>query len=100
MNLRITEREALEVYEVIKKADIFKNKLPKDVIEFFENKVKKCRYVFEYNQKEDIFKQISKDSLALVTYLYLKYICDDEEKKLELKDILIKNEIKKREVYE
>ena len=89
----IRGQEYVEVYEVIKKNESFLEKLPKDIIRHIENKAKKSRYIFNYDETKDIFSQISRNALSLVTYLYLKYVCDDENEKKKMKKTLCENKL-------
>ena len=93
----IKGQEYVEVYEVIKKNEAFLIKLPKDIIRHIENEAKKSRDEFNYDETKDIFSQISRKSLSLVTYLYLKYVCEDESEKKEMKKRFGKNQIAKKD---
>ena len=92
--MKYTNDEYAEVYEVIKRNDDFKDKLPKEVLSHIKSNAKRTRKVFSFDE-EDMLKQISKNALSLITYLHLKYVEEETEIREELKRILVKNEMKK-----
>jgi len=93
--MKYTYKEYAEVYEVIKVNKDLCEKLPKEVVTHIKDNAKRTRHVFEFDKKEDILKQISRKALLLVIYLYLKYVEEDTSMREEMKEILVKNEMKK-----
>ena len=96
MDKSIRGQEYVEVYEVIKKNEVFIEKVPKDIIRHIESKAKKSRYVFNYDKTEDILNEISRKSLSLVTYLYLKYVCEDKSEKKEMKKWFSRKQVERK----
>jgi len=94
--MKYSLKEYVEVYEVIKNDEIFLERLPREVLNYIKSRAKKAYYIFQYDEKEDIKRQVSRNALLLLTYLYLKYVLDDEDAKLEMKNILVKNSLKRR----
>ena len=68
-------------------------KLPNNVYEFIKNE-RVPNYEFNINMERDVISQISKDALAFISYLNLKYWATLEEQR-ELIKIYKENDIKK-----
>ena len=68
-------------------------KLPNNVYEFIKNE-RVPNYEFNINMERDVISQISKDTLAFISYLNLKYWATLEEQR-ELIKIYKENDIKK-----
>lgn len=94
--MKYSYKEYAEVYEVIKADKVLKEKLPKEILEHIKSRAKKTRHVLKLDEKYEIFNQISRKALLLVTYLYLKYVKEDIIIREKLKEILVKNEMQKR----
>lgn len=100
----IKERQCYsEVYDIINFLDEdLKKKIPQKWINFLENE-KMNNYVTTINPYIPLeMQQIDKKTKIIISYLYIKYLCDDNEKKFfydkEAKER--KDEIKKSEKLE
>ena len=87
--------EQAKVYkEVLTVLEIFNlvNAIPKNVIENMMRKQDKdYEYLFDVNIPIEEQK-ISKKAATILSVLYIKYICTDENEKLELKAMYEKND--------
>lgn len=73
--------------------DNYKNEIPKEVLKLFKENTKKG-YIPHINPNTPIEEQKLKDrTLTLISILYLKYWCKDENEKDNLKKVYINNEI-------
>ena len=71
-----------------------RKKIPPQLRQFFKNE-KDSNYYKKINPDISIKEQnLKEETLALIAILYLKYICEDEDEKAELKEIFKKNEEK------
>lgn len=97
-NLQKTKQAYAEIDAFIKiLPDDIKRKIPKNMKEFFKNQKDK-----NYKKEIDINipiedQNLKEETLALIALLYIKYICEDEEEKRNLKNIYAENERKYRE---
>ena len=89
---RISPEAYSEVYEVLNKYAFVYDKIPKEVIKFIKKRTSKT-YVVKYPIQENILNYISKEALELYTALYLEYAVS-EAQKLELRSVLVNNELK------
>jgi hypothetical protein len=99
MNISLETRQAyLEVDYIIELlSDYEKNKIPKKLRDFFKRE-KYAHYEKNINIKDIIEnKALKKETLALVAFLNIKYICEDENEKQRLRKIYAKNEIEYQE---
>ena len=71
-----------EVYVVLNNIDEeIKNKIPKEMLELIEDNMDK-NYDFKLDENVRLSEQKFMDeTLGLISVLYSKYICDEEEKK-------------------
>lgn len=76
------QRMFVEINEIFKYMDSkILNKIPSDIREKFGN-VKESSYKFEYDIAKTLNEQkISEDTKNMISYLYIKYCCDEENKK-------------------
>ncbi len=97
-NLQKTKQAYAEIDAFIEiLPDDIKRKIPKNMKEFFKNQKDK-----NYKKEIDINipiedQNLKEETLALIALLYIKYICEDEEEKRNLKNIYAENERKYRE---
>ena len=91
-----------EVYMVLKTLDLI-NKIPKEIAEFIkENKDDTYRFYFfkEYPLEIQIER---KETNEFLSYIYLKYICENSKEKEIIKKEYVKNDLgieeKKQEKY-
>lgn len=74
--------------------DNYKNKVPNEMLILFEEN-KSDDYIPHINPNIPIKEQKLKEkTLTLISILYLKYWCEDEDEKEKLKKVYINNEIK------
>lgn len=95
MNISLETRQAyFEVDYIIELlSDYEKNKIPKKLRDFFKRE-KYTDYEKNININNIIEKKaLKKETLALVAFLNIKYICEDENEKQRLRNIYAKNEI-------
>lgn len=93
----IERKDYTQVYKVIVGLDLVK-KLPNELIIFFKSKYDE-KDTFHYDTTIPLEYQISNKTVkTILTYIYLKYICDSEREKKYLKDKIIKNEIQSPKV--
>ena len=96
-NLQKTKQAYAEIDAFIEiLPDDIKRKIPKNMKEFFKNQKDK-----NYKKEIDINipiedQNLKEETLALIALLYIKYICEDEEEKRNLKNIYAENERKYR----
>lgn len=93
----ISDETYSELFEVLKAKQDFTNKIPEEVLRHVYNKVAKSKKKFEYDSEKDILKCISKETFALYVALYLQYIASEQEK-MDIKNVLIKNEMKQKNI--
>ena len=73
-----------------------KRKIPKNMKEFFKEQKDKG-YKKEIDINIPVEEQnLKEETLALIALLYIKYICEDEEEKQNLKKIYAENESRYR----
>lgn len=85
--------EVNEVLLQLNKKDM--DKIPKEVILNIRDKMDK-KYNWKYDQKKDLSEQgLSKDTIAILSYINLEYLLDEEQKEL-MNQIYKNNEIKKQ----
>lgn len=90
-NFNIMFNEVYSVLNLLGRKYIYK--LPNNVYEFIKNE-RVPNYEFNINMERDVISQISKDALAFISYLNLKYWATLEEQR-ELIKIYKENDIKK-----
>ena len=90
-NFNIMFNEVYSVLYLLGREYIYK--LPNNVYEFIKNE-RVPNYEFNINMERDVISQISKDALAFISYLNLKYWATLEEQR-ELIKIYKENDIKK-----
>lgn len=90
-NFNIMFNEVYSVLNLLGREYIYK--LPNNVYEFIKNE-RVPNYEFNINMERDVISQISKDALAFISYLNLKYWATLEEQR-ELIKIYKENDIKK-----
>ena len=90
-NFNIMFNEGYSVLNLLGREYIYK--LPNNVYEFIKNE-RVPNYEFNINMERDVISQISKDALAFISYLNLKYWATLEEQR-ELIKIYKENDIKK-----
>ena len=90
-NFNIMFNEVYSVLNLLGREYIYK--LPNNVYEFIKNE-RVPNYEFNINMERDVISQISKDALACISYLNLKYWATLEEQR-ELIKIYKENDIKK-----
>ena len=90
-NFNIMFSEVYSVLNLLGREYIYK--LPNNVYEFIKNE-RVPNYEFNINMERDVISQISKDALAFISYLNLKYWATLEEQR-ELIKIYKENDIKK-----
>lgn len=95
------QRMFIEVKEILKYVDSkILNKIPNDIIENFEN-IEDDSYKFEYDTTKTLKEQkISEDTKNMISYLYIKYCCDEVTKKDILKQIKTNKEIEAKKEAE
>lgn len=99
MNISLETRKAYSEVDYIIEllSDYEKNKIPKKLRDFFKRE-KHADYEKNINVKEIIEnKTLKKETLALIAFLNIKYICEDEKEKQRLRNVYYKNEIAYRE---
>lgn len=85
-----------EVYVIFNKLDLI-SKLP-DMIATKILKEKSNEHYFDFNEQEPLYEQIKNvDTISMVSYLYVKYLCDDQEEKEWLISKYKDNEIRYQE---
>lgn len=95
MNISLETRQAyFEVDYIIELlSDYEKNKIPKKLRDFFKRE-KYANYEKNININNIIEnKALKKETLALVAFLNIKYICEDEKERQRLRNVYSKNEI-------
>lgn len=82
-----------EVLTVLDEFNLTKE-LPNEILEFMcKEKDNDCKY--EFNREQSFEKQIiSKKGAELLSIIYLNYLCNDVDKKDQLKKIYEENELK------
>lgn len=90
---QISSRACENIYIIFTGLDLFK-KLPKDKQDFIENN-RDEKYRFNFDKKKPIQFQIKdKETMVVLSYLFLKYINKNSETKKALLDKYKSNEIK------
>ena len=90
---QISSRACENIYIIFTGLDLFK-KLPKDKQDFIENN-RDEKYRFNFDKKKPIQFQIKdKETMVVLSYLFLKYINKNPETKKSLLDKYKSNEIK------
>ena len=89
-----TKEAIAEVLDIIENSDIsIKEKIPQEVIDFFENN-KDREYIVNLDHSKTLeemnLKEKTKEFISLI---YIKYLCEEDERK-EMEKILLDNEIK------
>ena len=89
-----------EVYQVLNLlGNDYINELPIDLVNMLRNN-RKLDYNPIYIDTVSLSEQnIKKETLSIIVLLYLKYWCIDENEKMEIKNILEKNEEKYKEKF-
>lgn len=96
MMRRINSRTYENVYTILNELNLF-HELPKEKQEFIETH-KDTKYKYHFNKNIPIQFQIhDKETMIVLSYLYLKYINKDETIKKKLLDRYKKNEIEYQE---
>lgn len=96
-------KRLVEVEAILKKLDItYKNKIPNELWDFLKQNKDKD-YLFYYDDGNLLInQQLSTDTVAILTYINMKYLLNDTQKQ-DIKQILIKDESileqKKKEKY-
>ena len=92
INTRQAYSEVAEFLNVISLVN--RNQIPLYLIQFFNNE-KDENYIKGINPNTPIKEQgLKEETLAIIAWLNLEYICQDENEKLRLKGIYAKNEEK------
>ena len=89
------QRMILETNELLKHFDAkLKNKIPPQVLTIFEM-LSRVEYNFVYDETKPLSEQnISEDTKDMISYLYIKYCCDANEKQ-EIYNIIKSNKEKR-----
>ncbi len=87
-----------EVYQVlILLGNEYIDKLPSSLFNMLKEK-REVNYIPQYVEEVPLNKQnIKKETMSIITLLYLNYWCENENEKLEIEQILINNEDKFQE---
>lgn len=103
MNIKTKEIYS-EVYQILNLlGNDYIDKLPTSLINMLREK-REINYNPEYTDDIPLNEQnIKKETMSIITLLYLNYWCEDEDEKLEVKQILKSNEdnyqLERRERY-
>ncbi len=90
---QISSRTCENIYIIFTGLDLFK-KLPKDKQDFIENN-RDEKYRFNFDKKKPVQFQIKdKETMVVLSYLFLKYINKNPETKKALLDTYKSNEIR------
>ena len=96
-------KRLVEVENILEKLDtIYKNKIPKELWDFFKQN-KDNNYTFYYDDRNSLInQQLHTDTVAILTYINMEYLLNENQKK-DIKKILINDELiseqKKKELY-
>lgn len=75
---------------ILKKLNLI-NKLPENIRKILESFDGKCD--FEFDENIPIFEQVKNEETSdVLMYLYIKYICEDEEEKKQIMEYVKANE--------
>ena len=89
-----SKKSLVEVREVLK---IFnkneKEKIPDNILDLINYETKNINYDANIDVSKNLEDQISREALAILTYICLKYIADEKQKEVG-KQILIRNQKK------
>ena len=94
-NIDYDRKTYAEVDNFIELLDEYdRNKIPQKLRDFFKRE-KDSYYAKRIDPNVSIEKQeLRQETLAIIAFLNLKYICEDEEEKARLRRIYMKNEEK------
>jgi len=82
-----------EVYVILKKLNLI-SKLPDTIIDLLLQE-KNSKHSFDFNLEDPLYEQIENvDTISLISYLYVKYLCEDSEEKQWLISKYKENEVK------
>ena len=85
-----------EVYTVLKTLDLL-SKIPKELVEYLKVN-KDDSYKFYFFEEYPLEIQIdNKETDEFLSYIYLKYICESQEEKQQMKQEFIQNDVKEEE---
>lgn len=88
----LLKNEYSEVYIILTKLNLF-DQLPIKVQEMIANN-KIDDYIFDFNEDIPLYEQVDNtETLALLSYIYVKYLCNDESEKRYLISKYQENEI-------
>ena len=87
-----------EVWKILELKKETKERIPEDILKHIYKKAMKSGYRFEPDVQAEILNQVSRDALVLYVFLFLQYAANENEK-VQLKEILIQNEIKRKKRY-
>lgn len=87
-----------EVLYILDNIEIqYKVKVPKNMLDMFKDECDKKYLNILHESKGDFLdKDYSKDSLAIISYLNLKYWCETKEEKKYYRDMLFENDKENR----
>ena len=89
--MKLNSRSYAEVLEVLNNFDKEElNKIPEEVIDYVSQNASDENIQLDNTKKLE--EQISKESLTILTYIIIKYVADNNQKK-QIKDSLIENQI-------
>lgn len=88
-----------ETYYVLKKYPDLLKCIPNKILKHVEREASKSKQSIQLNEKQEVLLQISKDSLALCIYFYMKYGNLSEVQREKMKELLVNNEIKMHHFY-
>ena len=99
----VADKSLTEVYEVLKHlSEIEFNKIPKEAIDIIIQN-KDNEYNWQYDDSKDLINQnLSREAIAILSYINLEYLLSDEKRKLmeEIYEInQRKLEEKKKDLY-
>lgn len=94
INVSNKQRMFIEVNEILKHMDLeLKNKIPFKIVKTFEM-LSVGDYSFAYDKTKSLNEQkISEDTKDMISYLYIKYCCNEQKKK-DLYEIIKANKEK------
>ena len=86
-------KRLVEVEYILKKIDDkYIKKIPQEIWDYIDNN-KGEDYIFNFDEsKELIDQQLNIDTIAILTYINMEYLLDEEQKK-EMEDLLKKDAI-------
>lgn len=76
------EKRLVEVDEILNHLSYqYKNKIPKDILEVIKQN-KDDSYHWTFNNKKKLYQQdIHRDTIAILSYINMEYLLNDEQKK-------------------